>query len=179
MKIRGKTSTGHLCHECLQQVQLSSRHLTSTVTLTRLESQLGAPRQPELLLCRLLLLLCLAFLLSNCFHMAGNVILQLPLVISSPRHIKASLPLPPPSILSWGLKNSSRLGGAHMLISHPGWRQWAWPSFPCSRCRQKGLFNCRIVYVDRLSAGFHWYNLLLYLNVGFPLGFQVNVLGLS
>lgn len=77
-----------------------------------------------------LLLLCLDFLHSNCFHVAGNAILDLPLVISSLSHqgFSATSPTLHPLIL-WGLKNSTQLGGAISEFSHTRWRQWAWSSW--------------------------------------------------
>lgn len=81
----------------------------------------GATRRQERLSCS-------DFLHSNCFHMARsvNVILELPLVISSPSHQGFSTTTPPPPlILSRGLKNSTWLGGVISQFSHTRRRQWA------------------------------------------------------
>lgn len=91
------------------------RDLASTVTLNPSRRPHG--NQSGCSACGVCLLLCLDFLHPNCFHMAGNVILELPLASSSLSH-QGFCHLPPPSILSWGLRNSSQLGGAISAFSH-------------------------------------------------------------
>lgn len=91
MQDKREASPRHLRHhERLQQasVTLSTRGLTSTVTLTRLRIRAGGRHSNQSCCCACgdFLLLCLGFLHSNCFHMAGNVILQLPPVIPSLSH---------------------------------------------------------------------------------------------
>lgn len=70
------------------------------------------------LACAVFLLLCLDFLRSDCFHMAANVILELPLVASSVSHqgfsITSPPPIAPPSILSWGLKEFHTTRWSHL-----------------------------------------------------------------